>query len=175
VDEAGEFAFGVAAHAIDEFEPVLLIGRGIGGEGGREPAQSEGETGKERAGVGSEGTGKRSRHENQRVECSAISINLKTEMAEGESAAVIGPTRHPASRVASPFRCNRCEPESLVEPSTTLSSSLSIPVSRINIKFYGPFWRKRGKDLEEEEKRRKLLTDRLLEVKRCGKSHGKNK
>ena len=57
-------------------------------------------------------------------------VNLKTEMAEGESAAVIGPTRLPASRVASPFRCNRCEPESLVEPSTTPSSSLSIPVSR---------------------------------------------
>ena len=52
-------------------------------------------------------------------------------MAEGESAAVIGPTRLPASRVASPYRCNRCEPESLVEPSTTPSSSLSIPVSRL--------------------------------------------
>jgi hypothetical protein len=60
-------------------------------------------------------------------------VNLKTEMAEGESAAVIGPTRLPASRVASPFRCNRCEPESLVEPSTTPSSSLSIPVSRVNL------------------------------------------
>jgi hypothetical protein len=62
---------------------------------------------------------------------------LKTEMAEGESAAVIGPTRLPASRVASPCRCNRCEPESLVEPSTTPSSSLSIPVSRIML------WRRR--------------------------------
>ncbi len=30
------------------------------------------------------------------------SFTLKTEMAEGESAAVIGPTRLPASRVASP-------------------------------------------------------------------------
>jgi hypothetical protein len=59
-------------------------------------------------------------------------INLKTEMAEGESAAVTGPTRLPASRVASPIRCNRCEPGSLVEPSTTPSSSLSIPVSRFN-------------------------------------------
>jgi hypothetical protein len=58
-------------------------------------------------------------------------IILKTEMAEGESAAVIGPTRLPASRVASSYRCNRCEPGSLVEPSTTPSSSLSIPVSRI--------------------------------------------
>jgi len=58
-------------------------------------------------------------------------VILKTEMAEGESAAVIGPTRHPASRVASSYRCNRCEPESLVEPSTTPSSSLSIPVSRL--------------------------------------------
>jgi hypothetical protein len=58
-------------------------------------------------------------------------VTLKTEMAEGESAAVIGPTRLPASRVASPFRCNLCEPESLVEPSTTPSSSLSIPVSRV--------------------------------------------
>jgi hypothetical protein len=58
-------------------------------------------------------------------------LNLKTEMAEGESAVVIGPTRLPASRVASPFRCNRCEPESHVEPSTTPSSSLSIPVSRL--------------------------------------------
>ncbi len=58
-------------------------------------------------------------------------LSLKTEMAEGESAAVIGPTRHPASRVASSYRCNRCEPESLVEPSTTPSSSLSIPVSRL--------------------------------------------
>ena len=56
---------------------------------------------------------------------------LKTEMAEGESAAVIGPTRLPASRVASSYRCNRCEPGSLVEPSTTPSSSLSIPVSRL--------------------------------------------
>jgi putative addiction module antidote len=51
-------------------------------------------------------------------------------MAEGESAAVIGPTRLPASREASSYRCNRCEPERLVEPSTTPSSSLSIPVSR---------------------------------------------
>jgi tRNA-modifying protein YgfZ len=59
-------------------------------------------------------------------------LNLKTEMAEGESAAVIGPTRLPASRVASSYRCNRSEPESLVEPSTTPSSSLSIPVSRLN-------------------------------------------
>jgi hypothetical protein len=58
-------------------------------------------------------------------------LNLETEMAEGESAAVIGPTKLPASRVASSYRCNRCEPESLVEPSTTPSSSLSIPVSRI--------------------------------------------
>jgi GxxExxY protein len=57
-------------------------------------------------------------------------------MAEGESAAVIGPTRLPASRVASPFRCNRCEPESLVEPSTTPSSSLSIPVSRLTREAY---------------------------------------
>jgi hypothetical protein len=56
---------------------------------------------------------------------------LKTEMAEGESAAVIGPTRHPASRVASSYRCNRSELESLVEPSTTPSSSLSSPVSRL--------------------------------------------
>jgi hypothetical protein len=60
-------------------------------------------------------------------------INLKTEMAESESAAVIGPTRLPASRVASPCRCNRCEPESLVEPSTTPSSSLAIPVSRLKM------------------------------------------
>jgi len=59
-------------------------------------------------------------------------LTLKTEMAEGESAAVIGPTRLPASRVASSYRCNRCEPESLVEPSKTPSSSLSIPVSRLN-------------------------------------------
>jgi hypothetical protein len=58
-------------------------------------------------------------------------INLKTEMAEGESAVVLGPTRLPASRVASSYRCNRCEPESLVEPSTTPSSSLSISVSRV--------------------------------------------
>jgi hypothetical protein len=61
-----------------------------------------------------------------------VGISLETEMAEGESAAVIGPTRHPASRVASSYRCNRCEPERLVEPSTTPSSSLSIPVSRIS-------------------------------------------
>ena len=59
-------------------------------------------------------------------------VSLKTEMAEGESAAIIGPTRHPASRVASSYRCNRCEPESLVEPRTTPSSSLSIPVSRFD-------------------------------------------
>ena len=59
-------------------------------------------------------------------------FNLETEMAEGEFAAVIGTTRLPASRVASPFRCNRSEPESLVEPSTTPSSSLSISVSRFN-------------------------------------------
>ena len=67
-------------------------------------------------------------------------FNLKTEMAEGESAGVIGPTRLPASRVASPFRCNRCEPGSLVEPSTTPSSSLSIPVSRFKqncSRFFG--------------------------------------
>jgi hypothetical protein len=60
-----------------------------------------------------------------------LRIILKTEMAEDESAGVIGPTRLPASRVASSYGCNRCEPESLVEPSTTPSSSLSIPVSRI--------------------------------------------
>jgi hypothetical protein len=60
-----------------------------------------------------------------------VSLNLKTEMAEGESAAVIGPTRLPASRVASSYRCNRCEPGSLVEPSTTPSLSLSISVSRL--------------------------------------------
>jgi hypothetical protein len=30
-------------------------------------------------------------------------VNLKTEMAEGESAAVIGSTRLPAARVASPY------------------------------------------------------------------------
>jgi cytochrome c-type biogenesis protein CcmH/NrfF len=65
-------------------------------------------------------------------------LNLKTEMAEGESAVVIGPTRLPASRVASSYRCNRCEPESLVEPSTTSSSSLSIPVSRLNAFMSGP-------------------------------------
>jgi hypothetical protein len=69
-------------------------------------------------------------------------------MAEGESAAVIGPTRLPASRVASSYRCNRCEPGSLVEPSTTPSSSLSISVSRIRgsrienrlSKQYKPGW-----------------------------------
>jgi hypothetical protein len=53
-------------------------------------------------------------------------------MAEGESAAVIGPTRLFASRVASSFRCDRCETERLVEPSTTPSSSLSISVSRFS-------------------------------------------
>ena len=58
-------------------------------------------------------------------------LTLKTEMAEGESAVVLGPTRLPASRVASLYRCNRCEPGSLVEPSTTPSSSLSISVSRL--------------------------------------------
>ncbi len=62
-------------------------------------------------------------------------INLKTEMAEGESAVVIGPTRLPASRVASSDRCNRCKPGSLVEPSTTPSSSLSISVSRLKCSF----------------------------------------
>jgi hypothetical protein len=66
----------------------------------------------------------------------AEKIILETEMAEGESAAVIGPTRLPASRVASSYRCNRCEPESLVEPSTTPSSSLSIPVSRFTRCLY---------------------------------------
>jgi hypothetical protein len=64
----------------------------------------------------------------------ALPINLKTEMAEGESAAVIGSTWLPASRVASSYRCNRCEPGSLVEPSTTPSSSLSISVSVSRIK-----------------------------------------
>jgi hypothetical protein len=66
-----------------------------------------------------------------------LRLNLKTEMAEGESAAVIGPTRLPASRVASSYRCNRCELGSLVEPSTTPSSSLSIPVSRVKWRFRG--------------------------------------
>jgi hypothetical protein len=69
-------------------------------------------------------------------------------MAEGESAAVIGPARLPASRVASSYRCNRCGPGSLVEPSTTPSSSLSISVSRIRgsrienrlSKQYKPAW-----------------------------------
>jgi len=69
-------------------------------------------------------------------------LNLKTEMAEGESAAVIGPTRLPASRVASPDRCNRCEPGSLVEPSTTPSSSLSLSVSRLKHAFSG-YWSRR--------------------------------
>ena len=32
MDEASEFALRIAAHAVDEFEPVLLIGGGIGGE-----------------------------------------------------------------------------------------------------------------------------------------------
>jgi hypothetical protein len=32
-----------------------------------------------------------------------IVLNLKTEMAEGESAFVIGSTRLPAARVASPY------------------------------------------------------------------------
>jgi hypothetical protein len=74
-------------------------------------------------------------------------VNLKTEMAEGESAAVIGSTRLPAFRVASSYRCNRCEPGGLVEPSTTPSSSLSIPVSRVkelagrDKKLFG-FWPK---------------------------------
>jgi uncharacterized membrane protein YozB (DUF420 family) len=73
----------------------------------------------------------------------SLPMILKTEMAEGESAAVIGPTRLPASRVASPHRCNRCEPESLVEPSTTPSSSLSIPVSRMIILTVIPALRQR--------------------------------
>jgi hypothetical protein len=76
-------------------------------------------------------------------------------MAEGESAAVIGPTRLPASRVASPFRCNRCEPESLVEPSTTPSSSLSIPVSRFKVgkkKVNGRVDSTGGQFLEEVKK-----------------------
>ncbi len=60
-------------------------------------------------------------------------LNLKTEMAEGESAAVLGPTRLPASRVASLYRCNRCEPESLVEPSTDAWQSSSIPKSRCDL------------------------------------------
>ncbi len=34
---------------------------------------------------------------------SVLGSNLKTEMAEGESAAVIGSTRLPAARVASPY------------------------------------------------------------------------
>jgi hypothetical protein len=59
-------------------------------------------------------------------EVAVAGVNLKTEMAEGESAAVIGPTRLPASRVASSYGCNCCEPGSLVEPSTTPSSSVSV-------------------------------------------------
>jgi hypothetical protein len=76
-------------------------------------------------------------------------------MAESESAAVIGPTRLPASRVASSYRCNRCEPESLVEPSTTPSSSLSIPVSRFKVgkkKVNGGVDSTGGQFLEEVKK-----------------------
>jgi hypothetical protein len=58
-------------------------------------------------------------------------LSLKTGLAEGESGTVIGPTRLPASRVASSYRCNRSEPGSLVEPGTKPSSSLSSPVSRL--------------------------------------------
>jgi hypothetical protein len=76
---------------------------------------------------------------NEREQDCAEHFNLKTEMAEGESAAVIGPTRLPASRVASSYRCNHCEPGSLVEPSTTPSSSLSIPVSRFKNDAHGSF------------------------------------
>ena len=91
-----------------------------------------------------EGQGRIDGSEKERGE----NISLKTEMVEGESAAVIGPTRLPASRVASSYRCNRCEPGSLVEPSTTPSSSLSISVSRIRgsrienrlSKQYKPGW-----------------------------------
>jgi hypothetical protein len=91
-----------------------------------------------------EGQGRIDGSEKERGE----NISLKTEMAEGESAAVIRPTRLPASRVASSYRCNRCEPGILVEPSTTPSSSLSISVSRIRgsrienrlSKQYKPGW-----------------------------------
>jgi hypothetical protein len=58
-------------------------------------------------------------------------LSLKPGVAEGESGTVIGSTGLPASRVALPDRCNPCEPGIPGEPSTTPSSSLSSPVSRL--------------------------------------------
>ena len=63
MDEASEFALGIAAHAIDEFEPVLLIGGGIGSEEHGDPTRCQREEGEEGGTPGGAGTGKEARHE----------------------------------------------------------------------------------------------------------------
>ena len=63
MDEASEFALGIAAHAIDEFEPVLLIGGGIGSEEDCEPTRRQREEREEGGSPGGAGTGKEARHE----------------------------------------------------------------------------------------------------------------
>lgn len=53
MDQASEFALGIAAHAVDEFEPVLLISSGIGSE----------EEGEEGGSPGGARAGKEAQHE----------------------------------------------------------------------------------------------------------------
>ena len=127
----GDFAGGDDAFA-EEADFVVLPGEfgEEGGERGGGVGLGEERAEREDGAVLGEEIGAR-RGAEQRRGGGHGELNLKTEMAEGESAVVIGPTRLPASRVASSYRCNRCEPGSLVEPSTTPSSSLSISVSRL--------------------------------------------
>ena len=62
MNEAGEFAFGIAPHAVDEFEPILLIGGGIGGEEKGEPTRSQTEEREDCGPPEGAGTGKEARH-----------------------------------------------------------------------------------------------------------------
>ena len=63
MDQASEFALGIAAHAIDEFEPVLLISGGIGREEDGEPTRRQREKGEEGGSPGGARAGEEARHE----------------------------------------------------------------------------------------------------------------
>ena len=62
MDQASEFALGIAPHAVDEFEPVLLISGGIGREEEGEPRRQR-EKGEEEGSPGGARAGKEARHE----------------------------------------------------------------------------------------------------------------
>ena len=63
MNQASEFALGIAAHAVDELEPVLLISSGIGREEHGDPTRCQREESEEGGTPGGAGTGKEARHE----------------------------------------------------------------------------------------------------------------